>query len=510
MNLSDLRSRIFSVADYAVETVDYKSQVDELINDALSNIWNKRLWNFAIKEKAINFHADLTSARVDAVTASVRDGHREITFSGPVRHLDRDYLWEGQIIEIQSREYTILKVVDNQNIHTKEPFRLTGSYGGTDWKIKQRYITMPGDCAELLYIGHKDYPYDRTTGASSLNTLGGKQIMISNVTEEGLGLRGNETATYADYVIPSPPRSLPPAQKFRLSSTDVVATPNGDIPGNFKTEIAWCYTNGEDVVGPLSEPFTVSFGALVGGDGFNATVNFVTTDDFNTNAFRIESPGFTKSRDTHPNQYEGLKKRTFFNSNFDHTTGKRLGLPCWREVTKIGAVLDQFDHEPKDIGDMTGSITLTHLQSMNGGNRRYDSYASSQYLRFRPFPRVDGFDVDYKYNNDVPTSLETFAEYYRPGIIRYYSKPNRLALSTDVPNMPDQFHQVIVYEALFEIFTKHNNLQLAQMYRKRADDAIRDLEKRYVNRTDTRIVKGMFGFDPYDRGLRYTDLQKDN
>jgi hypothetical protein len=50
---------------------------------------------------------------------------------------------------------------------------------------------------------------------------------------------------------------------------------------------------------------------------------------------------------------------------------------------------------------------------------------------------------------------------------------------------------------LEDVYNKAGNLQLAQLYARKADASLKDLMKRYVDHQDTMVVKGQFGVQRY-------------
>jgi hypothetical protein len=85
-----------------------------------------------------------------------------------------------------------------------------------------------------------------------------------------------------------------------------------------------------------------------------------------------------------------------------------------------------------------------------------------------------------------------------------------LAEVTDTPQLPSEFHQLIVYYSLVEVYTKLGNINLAETYRSRIDKKLKEFERRYIDHVDSHIVRARFtigaydGFAPYD----YTSLRK--
>jgi hypothetical protein len=88
-------------------------------------------------------------------------------------------------------------------------------------------------------------------------------------------------------------------------------------------------------------------------------------------------------------------------------------------------------------------------------------------------------------------------DFFRRLELRYYYKPQMLSAATDTPELPFEFHQTIVYIVLEDVYNKAGNLQLAQLYARKADISLKDLLKRYVDHQDTMVVRGQFGAQRY-------------
>jgi hypothetical protein len=71
-------------------------------------------------------------------------------------------------------------------------------------------------------------------------------------------------------------------------------------------------------------------------------------------------------------------------------------------------------------------------------------------------------------------------------------KPQDLVLATDVPQMPYEFHQLIVYKALEDIYLKLGQQGLAATYEKKYMKEVNGLAKRYVDKIDQQVVRGRF------------------
>jgi len=172
-NLKALRQKIKNITDYSPELSQFNDQLDELINDAYYSLWTMKRWNFTTKLGTMRLHTDIlpnTDTENNAggtVTASINKGQRQVSFVAAIDRLHNPDIWEGQPIEIDTMEYTINKVLSGQFIILDRPFEGDTSTENSNWKIKKRFYDLPIDCLELLYLGHRDYPYVSVTGSQN-------------------------------------------------------------------------------------------------------------------------------------------------------------------------------------------------------------------------------------------------------------------------------------------------------------------------------------------------------
>lgn len=514
MNLQDLRNKVKNITDYSPELKSYQDQIDDLINDAYYSIWTSKRWKFSQVKEAMKVYPDL-SFGLTGKNASVQNGSRRVVFSGSIPMLlaeidmgpfssqqsstaygDPGSAYEGQIFQAGGREYNILKVVSDTEIHLDEQYRGTTNVDNIDWKVKKRYYDLPDDCLELLNLSQRDVP-----AATGMRPPHGKINGLSKRREEDLNLREDYTASYAECYVDTAPINVPPAEKFTLISDVVLDT--ATIPSNYYIEVCWAFHYWGAKVGPLSEPLLIKSGTSPqGGSGTHAiTLQFSSFDDK-----PIRAQAFNFVTDRVPNKWEGLRKVLYFNQNINPSTGVRNGLPCWRSITfgsstgTEGSTIDAG--KPLLISDEASSVTLQYLNQFNAGNPRYLEWDGS-IPRIRPYPRITAWDFA---NGEVAQGEITpgaHQEYFRRLECRYVKKPLRMVLSTDTPQMPYEYHQLIVYAVLEDIYNKSGNMELAASYRKRIDKTLPSLEKRYIDSVDTTFTRGSFtvgvdGFPFYD------------
>tara|TARA_R110000744_G_scaffold130847_4_gene238611 strand:+ start:1863 stop:3323 length:1461 start_codon:yes stop_codon:yes gene_type:complete len=469
MNLVALRQKVKNITDYSPELQQFNDQLDELLNDAYYKVWTTKRWSFATKIAFLDFQPDISESTDTEyslgvpITAAVIQGERKVTFSNSIGRLENVDIWEGSPISLNDNEYIISR------IDSKTEILLTESFQGvsatvTNWKIKKRTYKLPEDCAELLYLGHRDYPYNNNAGNSSLY---GKATAILPRQEEVINLRADYAANYAEAYIPSPTIPIQSAEKIAFESAA------GSISTGYY-EFCWAFEK-EGKLSPLSKSAT-HYLSSTGG----IIIKFMSFDN------KTLASDSYQSNDQVAPQWEGYRKKIFWNKNFDPATGERTGLPCWLAVTVGGSTRNAADYlNPSVAADVAINITINNNNQLDNGSKRYIEIDGT-HQEIRPYPRVNGFDEKI-----ATTDKETV--YIKQAVMRYYKKPKDMLLATDSPEMPFEFHQLIVYKALEDIYLKLGQQGLATTYDQKYQKEIKQLQKRYVDKIDFLVRRGQFG-----------------
>ena len=500
MNLTELRAKVKTITDYSPELTVYNEQLDLLINDAYDALWTEKRWKFAEKTVFLDIWPDIVATQISGITVSAActNNRRRIIFSGQVHALDLPFVWEGQIFEIDGRDYNILKVVNSVEIHLDVPFRGTTAAANVTWKLKHRFYEIPKDAIEMLFVGHRDTP-----SVGKRPPYGAMRGLLAR-RDEDLNLREDLTNFWSECYIPVGTANVPAAETFTFALTN---PGGGSFVGNPYVELCWAFEDQGGKLGPLSQSQIIqAVGGLAGGVGI--TMAFKTFD-----GEPVQAPVFNQFVDQVVNQFEGMRKRMFFNQNFNRVTGVRqAGLPVWRDVV-IGPTVSYpaipgytSDADPVRVPDETATYTITSPTQLAVGGKRYQDW-EGLHARFRPYPRPIGSDFQYQFLLGVPVGDQPVnsgeERLFRQWECRYYRKPNRLALQTDQPELPHEFHNLIVYKALHDIFSKHDNVTQAQVYQTKYNKELTRLEKRYVDAIDINVQRGQFGifgnvWSPYD------------
>ena len=479
MNLTAIRQKIKNLTDYSPELQQFNDQLDDLVNDAFYSIWTMKRWNFATKIAIVDFHIDITTSTDTEfsggsnVTLNATNGERRVVLSHSIGRLADKGVWEGSPISINGQEYTISRIDSLTEIILTEAYKENSTPTTTDWTIKKRYYFLPEDCLELLYFGHRDYPYNTVSGSYPPY---GKATAILPRHEEMIGLRADYQSTYAEAYIPSPTVQIAAAETLEVAE----GTGIGTFSSGFY-EFCWSFEK-DGKVGALSEPFIYE----VEEANTDIDITFKSFDGEN-----IVSDSY-QSNDQIAPQWEGYRKRVYYNKNLNKTTGERLGLPCWLAVT-IGGTRNTADYlQPLVAEDTAATVTISNPNQLDNGSERYIEI-DGQHQRIRPYPRVNGFDEKVVKTNEKTT-------YLKQGVIRYFRKPKDLLLATDSPEMPYEFHQLIVYKALEDIYLKLGQQGLAATYERKYMKEIKQLSKRYVDKIDFQVQRAQFGFSLVKRG----------
>ena len=501
MNLTAIREKIKNTLDYSPDFAGFNDQLDSLVNDAYLNIWTLRRWTFSQKLALFQFLPDILPTRdviapSTGVNANVQKGSRRVTFSATMDRLKPED-WEGTIFALDNLEYTISKVVAQDEILLDKPFVGTTDTDSTTWVIKKRYYKLPQDCLELLALSHRDNPSN--VGSGALPPYGKLRAILPRRDEE-LNLRTDYKAAYAEAFVWTPPAFVPPAEKLSLAATLRELEPNAGFAAGSWLEVCWAFLTADGQLSALSQPQTIQIPVPQGGLGtYSITASFLSWDDQ-----PIVADSF-QTQDRQPTQYEGFRKVVFWNENFNRSTGERLGLPAWKFFNQGGVVRNVETYLNNIIAqDTDASVTIPFFNCIDPGNRRYIEI-DGQHLRIRPYPRVDAWDVTVTQQAPIvggpPKVPQDFLRY---GEMRYVYKPPLLAEATDTPEMPYEFHQLIVYKVLEEVYLKLGNMTLSDNYRRRIEKDVKTFEKRYCDHIDSSVVRGRFnigateGFAPYD------------
>lgn len=160
----------------------------------------------------------------------------------------------------------------------------------------------------------------------------------------------------------------------------------------------------------------------------------------------------------------GLRKRYYFRA-------PDLGYKEFRLLDDPANPGEVMDLEPNDIAARTfTTLTQGNLESAESFYRQERLLGADGFVqRIRLYPRQD--------------KQYTFT-------VRYMQNHRPMVEDNDTSSIPPDQRMVIAYMALSDILIKHDNPTQSELYRRRADEILLRLEKRYLISPARRIVKG--------------------
>lgn len=502
ITLRDIRERVKTLTSHYPTAISYSTELDEIINSAHIQIWGSHMWDFRIKEQELRKYPDITSS-TSTLTASHMS--RLVTFSIAIGRLGVGFYehdWEGQVIEIEGREYPILKIINSTNIVLAEPFRGDATTT-SDWKIKHRWDVLPHDCDRLVGYAAMDKPFP---GNVSHGTTNGTIISTTYCPH----YKQDETNDYANTVFRAPDLTLPPAGK--LSAADTSTADTFAFPQNKWYEFAWSFRYANQY-GSLSEPVKIQTDA--------GTLNRITLTLTDQSDQAVQRPGYDFEEVPYPHRYEGLEKIIWWNANTNPSAASesevRLGKPVWYPVIGyVDSTGQQDDYQQKAISDSTNTITLTALAqlttspntnfSIGGARPQTTRWLPHNIQRIQCWPRVDRTDQSIAAATLPTQPLEAFSA----DIIQYLYIPNELLLSEDAIAFPASFVDCISYKAASLLSQKLRDQSNSQLFEARYQQELERLLREHTTSKDKHLTNGKWSYSregirswPFGIGSRF-------
>lgn len=161
---------------------------------------------------------------------------------------------------------------------------------------------------------------------------------------------------------------------------------------------------------------------------------------------------------------DGLKKRYYFRA-------PSHGYQAWRLLDDPNTPGSMMELDPTDVTART--ITALSLSVLTGGETLFNNprllEGDGMVQRIRLYPRQS---EDYVFT------------------VRYMRRHDPMVEDGDVSAVPPDQRMVIAYHALADVLMKHNNATQSELYRRRADQMMLRIERRYLITPSRRIVKG--------------------
>lgn len=460
MNLKDIRTQVMEISDWSPDNLAYKVFVDRAINMAILNIWMRKPWIFSYKETYLDLISDITSEQGGGAI-NVLNMSRKVSFANPVYDFQNDpRTFQGQTMEIEGKDYKIQELIDIDTLYLSEPFRTqdgTASATTTDWKIKHAIYRLPEDCIKLETFFQSDRPVNAITPREADSI----PIVRNNLYQSSI------SGSYATHICLEEDLKIPAGdfisvQQFNETNADC-------IPDGQWCEFAWAFQYANHY-GPLSD--FINFKVDGGADDYSTLqVSMIS---------RTNRGLVIPTRDELDTPYpssprEGYHKVLFQNINIDVNTGKRLGLPCWVPVLDFDPDGSQNEYRPLRATDQEDTIEVAWLGCLTPSN---DRYIPGSIKQIRPYPRIADADLLFPHET-IDGYHEAPKVRFKQALIQYQYRPQELCLDEDESELPNEFHQLIIYKALEDVFNKKGQPELSQVYVQKFERELTGLFQRY-------------------------------
>lgn len=242
MNLLEITNSAGNMLDFQPTRMEYAIEFHGVVNDILFDLYTNSPYSFAQRETRIPVYADVTSS-----TASINIG---AGFVNVILGVFEPWM-EGQILQIsgstaEDGEYVIRKYVTANQVYLVG-FVALSSQTNLTITIKNRYITLPKDCIQILGIGVREFGFMDNTPYG----------MLTRGEDHDYNLDLDATGTPHCW-IPYDNRTLAPPRLAPVIADGGLLPDNVPVTGEYSV----CYTflngNIESAPSPESEAVTIT------------------------------------------------------------------------------------------------------------------------------------------------------------------------------------------------------------------------------------------------------------
>jgi hypothetical protein len=476
MNLKEMREMVANILDYNPDVKAYNKEINRILNEVYLEFMTTQPWTFTQQTLDVYTIPDTTQTdlvitpkttdglNVNKITGvNLTTGIGQTFNSGQMSH-------EGSILKIEADEdslnngiYSLDKIDVTPGNESAYVSKISGNRPIVNWKggagartvtgtAQQRYLVMPKDCCQILSVGIRNH---EEAGAGS-NALG----HIYNLTrrrDEELDLRFDLTGTPTDWVAyDQAPNGyqdythfIPRAGKdFKVELSTVSP---GWPQGTYEWKMAYVW---HGIEGPLSDPFELTISES------NKRPLFGTLDTTNLGI-------------------EGLKKRMYVrlksingvDSNlYEEEYYRDLGDLWFDNYSNVGSGQSAgfiIDDATTSVAWPQSDLAVDRIDILRTIPRLHHPTSSRWRIRLYPRPTVE-----------------------TPIRVRYVSLPAELIDDHDQPKCPIDCHRYIVYRALEEAMSKHDNDDKAIIYQRKADKELQKIEERHLTQRSALYIKG--------------------
>ena len=425
MNVSEIRQRIFDQMDYFPDLQQYRDSVVRRMNDRYQELCDSAHWLFLQKEREITIRKEVTGDADSNVGVQITTSTNPRLVTGV--NVTFTLEMEGQTLTNtkSTQEFRIIRVTSATTLFIDKDWDGVG-LGATenDFKITFQRFLLPEDCIEVL--GFIDRDDDR-----------GKLLYVDRRREEFAYLDADNsgdpsTVIEDEHIIDDPPVNKP------IAVIQTSSQVNNNLVNGLTYEYKYTiYREGRE--SPPSLPVQI-------------TIPSTGTNEVSLS--NIDSTGFFSSTTQSSLKPSGMDKLIY---RRDVTNDGK-----WMLIGSVSSQLTGFvDHEllPIDTTSFQGGFqnTASFRYTSSTEVKRWQDPGPRQYVRFYYTPSED-----------------------KNIHIRYHFRPHDLVADNDSPALPRQYHMILVYMTLQEMFLQMQDTVQSQLFERRAELMKIQLRRRFL------------------------------
>jgi len=446
MNLKEMRDYVANIMDYNPNVATYQQEVTNALNERYYSHFTDRPWEYSQKQTQLIAKAD------EDFTECITDGNGKLFIPTTQKGTDFYHLGAEMYVEVQGgsgmtaedkREYIIESVAYTGggitlNVRKEE-------HDPKYYSLSQRlYTFVAGQTLVSLRVKHRKItmPKDCVEVLSlGLRGLGNETRQpfynCPKFLDEHLALDLDLVARPTDFLVIDPVTIPVPSRDAAYDTT--AAANNVDFAGEYKA--AYSFYKGGVIYG--QEEKTPDIVLLEGPPHFTPS----SQNSAVGGSIRIIEMETSDAA-------SGLQKRAY--------------------VRPPESIHDKFLLMEEDIPESTSTTVVAGINidaTTFTDAERLDEGHNGTYQRIRLYPRQS---KDLRAN------------------IRYQFRPKKLENENDQPEMPADTHLFLCYSTLVDLFSKHGNPGMAQMYENKASKELLKIENRYLSQRSRLNIKQGF------------------
>jgi hypothetical protein len=493
MNVKEIRQRIFDQMDYFPDLQQYRDSVVRRINDRYQELCDSAHWLWIQKETAVNLKAEIKGSSTNTISHSAGNPRRLTTSFECSTQMESQTLTNSDT----GTSFTIIRAYDNRTLYISDDFVNTGAAttDSQDFKITFDKVALPKDCVEVL--GFIDRKADR-----------GRLLFVNRRREEHAYLDKDTTGDPSviiedEHIVDDPPIRTPQAAfveaevrengvagAFNIGTSHTVAV-NAGTSGSANTR-----ANQLSLTSRLQNMLGVYFSSFIFGQVSAQQLNQLlpsTTYEYMYTIYR-------EGRESPPSETVTVETTSspgaIFLFGFENTGYYQTSIA----TTKIDNGMYKHVYRRDVTNDQKWMLVGTIPSDQ-------EFFSDFELIPKAPFHYLMSGVAGYRYTSTTdiirfkdPGPYQYVRFWYAPDEdksinIRYHYRPEHLVADNDAPIIPYQYHQILVYMVLQDMFLQMQDTVQSQLFERRAQTMLAQLRRRYLAREDD---KKRFG--RWDRG----------